>query len=272
VELKGYPALINPGAPRLPRVVLPLIIPAGTKPTKVEIISQDIVDIPGTYNIVPAHPDVPLPMPGKTFVPEEIIPNPDIYASDNVYPEVEIKINGAGSKSGYRIAHIEMYPLRYIPSEGRLRLATRITYRVEFVYDNIQSTIPTQRQKDVFGETVKKIVTNPEDVSAFAPQIGGRWSQSRVPPGYYEYVVISEDPIDTVFQQLIDWKTKKGIPATIVTVSWINSYYTGYDLQEQIRNFIIDAYTNWGTIYVLLGGSGDQKTSGQNIVPARIAW
>ncbi|GAI87901.1 unnamed protein product, partial [marine sediment metagenome] len=112
----------------------------------------------------------------------------------------------------------------------------------------------------------------PEDVSAFAPQIGGRWSQSRVPPGYYEYVVISEDPIDTVFQQLIDWKTKKGIPATIVTVSWINSYYTGYDLQEQIRNFIIDAYTNWGTIYVLLGGSGDQKTSGQNIVPARIAW
>ncbi|MCK4585081.1 hypothetical protein KAU13_06665, partial [candidate division WOR-3 bacterium] len=81
VELKGYPALINPGAPRLPRVVLPLIIPAGTKPTKVEIISQDIVDIPGTYNIVPAHPDVPLPMPGKTFTPEEIIPNPDIYAS-----------------------------------------------------------------------------------------------------------------------------------------------------------------------------------------------
>src|SRR4030042_6199802 len=93
-----------------------------------------------------------------------------------------------------------------------------------------------------------------------------------VPPGHYEYVVSSAPPIDTVFQRLVDWKTKKGIPSTIVLVSWINSNYTGYDLQEKIRNFIIDAYTNWGTVYILLGGSGDYRTSGQNLVPTRKAW
>ena len=88
VELKGYPALINPGAPRLPRVVLPLVIPACTRPIKVEIITQNVVDIPGTYNIAPAQQDVPLPMPGKTFTPVEVPANPDIYSSNNLYTEV----------------------------------------------------------------------------------------------------------------------------------------------------------------------------------------
>ncbi|MCK4234942.1 T9SS type A sorting domain-containing protein, partial [candidate division WOR-3 bacterium] len=159
-----------------------------------------------------------------------------------------------------------------IPSQGKLQLATSITYRVEYRNDQSPSTIPTLRQKELFGEIVKAMVVNPEDVSSFAPDIGIRWSPALVPPGYYEYVIISESPMDTVFERFADWKTRKGIPATVVTVSWINSTYTGYDLQEEIRNFIIDAYNSWGTIYILLGGSGDQKTGGQNIVPARRTW
>jgi len=165
-----------------------------------------------------------------------------------------------------------MYPLRYIRTVGRLQLSTRISYRVEYSKDQIPATIPTLRQKEVFGKAVRSIVANPEDVTAFAPQVGSRWSPSFIPTGYYEYVVISEDPIDTVFQTLVDWKTQKGYPATVVTVSWINSYYSGYDLAEKVRNFIIDAYNNWGTIYVLLGGSGDYKSTGQNIVPTRSCW
>jgi hypothetical protein len=274
VELKGYPSLIKPGAPRVPRVVIPLCIPAGTTPQKVEIVSQNVVDIKGTYNLYPAQPDIPLPMPGKNFIPdEEIPPNPDIYLSSNLYPETEIKVNGYGTKSGYRIAHIEMYPLRYRPQEGKLQLTTTITFRVEYSYaHHTEPTVLTPRQQEVFGETVRKIVENPEDVSSFSPRVSERKTPSFLPAGYYEYVVISEDPMDTVFQRLADWKTKKGVPATVVTVSWITSNYSGYDTPEKIRNFIIDAYNEWGTIYVLLGGSGDQKTSGEDPVPDRRAW
>jgi hypothetical protein len=274
VELRGYPSLIHPGSPRVPRVVIPLCIPPGTSPTKVEIINQEVVDIHGTYSLYPAQPDIPLPMPDKSFIPEEEIPpNPVIYSSNNLYPEVEIKVNGAGTKSGYRIAHIEMFPLRYRPKDGRLQLATTITFRVEYTYDpNTNTTVLTSRQQKVFGEAVSRIVKNPEDLSSFAPRVNDRKPPTFLPAGYYEYVIITEDPMDTVFQRFADWKTRKGIPATVVTVSWITSNYSSYDTQEEIRDFIIDAYNEWGTIYVLCGGSGDQISSGQDPVPDRRVW
>ncbi|UCG91887.1 MAG: hypothetical protein JSV97_12620, partial [candidate division WOR-3 bacterium] len=272
VELNGYSALIKPGEPRLPRAMQRVIIPAGALPTRVEIVASDWIDIPGTYHVVPAQPDVPLPMPGKTFIPEEYPPDPRVYSSENLYPELEIRMSGTGNMNGYRIAHVELFPVRYIPAQGILRFATSITFRLEYSEHRVPDVIATARQKEIFGRAVHAMVVNPEDVISFAPRIAKPVAPSRVPSGYYEYVIISESPMDTVFQRLADWKTKKGIPATVVTVSWINANYSGYDLQERIRNFIIDAQANWGTIYILLGGSADQRTSGQNIVPARRAF
>ena len=65
---------------------------------------------------------------------------------------------------------------------------------------------------------------------------------------------------------------------TIVTVDQITSdpSYNGNDTQEEIRNFIIDAYNNWEIEYVLLGGDADYADvggeSGDNIIPARRFW
>lgn len=272
IELKGYPALIHPGKPRVPQVVQALLIPAGALPTEVEIIAEEWVDLPGTYNVVPAQPDVRLPMPGRVFTPEKYLPDPDVYTSENLYPEAKIRMRGSGSMSGYRIAHIEMFPVRYIPARGVLQFARRITYRVDYREHEVSDMISTERQKEVFGEAVRRVVVNDENIERFAPRVQKGMGLSLLSPGDYEYVIISEPPMDTVFQRLADWKTRKGVPAKVVTVSWITSNYSGHDIQEQMRNFIIDAQQDWGTIYVLLGGSGDQKTSGQNIVPARLAW
>ncbi|HEC79364.1 MAG TPA: hypothetical protein ENI34_09560, partial [candidate division WOR-3 bacterium] len=272
VELNGYPALINPGEPRVPRVVQALLIPAGATPTEVEIVEENWVDIPGTYKVVPAQPDVPLPVPGKTFEMPDFKPDPRVYGSTQPYPGIKIKINGAGTMNGYRIAHIELFPVRYIPSTGKIQFATSITYRVTYKENQVPALIATERQKEVFGRAVKSVVINPEDIPVFAPRVGKKGNNTRLDPGYYEYVIITESPMDTVFQRFADYKTHKGVPATVVSVSWINSNYTGYDLAEKVRNFIIDAQSEWGTIYVLLGGSGDYNSSGQNIVPTRKGW
>ncbi len=272
VELKDYPVLINPGEPRLPRVVQGLIIPAGATPVGVELVAVNWIDLPGAYNIVPAQPDVPLPVPGQTFTPKEYPAKPEVYASNRPYPEDIIKLKGAGNMNGYRIAQVEMFPVRYIPNQGVLQMATSMTYRLEYQEHQVPDMIPTIRQKEIFGEAVRSIVANPEDIAFCAPRVGKKSIVTAVPPGYYEYVIITEPPLDTVFQRLADWKTHKGVPATIVDVSWISSNYTGNDLAEKVRNFIIDAQANWGTIFFLLGGSGDYKTSGQDIVPTRITW
>ena len=44
---------------------------------------------------------------------------------------------------------------------------------------------------------------------------------------------------------LVDWKTRKGVPATTVTVDWIETTYDGEDTQEKIRSFIADARDAW---------------------------
>ncbi|MEE8597497.1 MAG: C25 family cysteine peptidase, partial [bacterium] len=272
IELKGYPAMVEPGAPRLPRVVEPLLIPAGAVPTSVEVLVEDWVDLPGVYNIYPSQPDRPLSVPEGVYG-SFYEPDPEVYSMATEYPGFGVRLAGAGNMNGYRIAHIELFPVQYIPDDGVLRLATRIIYRVEYLEHQVSDVVATERQLEVFGQAVRAHVVNPEDIVYCAPRVvGSGFGLSMVPPGYYEYVVVSESPIDTVFQRLVDWKTKKGVPGTVVLMSWINSNYSGYDLAEKLRNFIIDARDNWGTIYVLLGGSGDYNSSGQNIVPTRKGW
>jgi len=269
VDLAGYPALIVPGAPRVPRVVEPVLIPSGAAPVRVEILAEDWTTLAGTYKVGPAQPDFHLPRVGENSRPKLVPPDPTIYGSSASYPATTALLNGSGTMSGYRIAHVELHPVRYNPATGELQLATRIRYRLEYAGASFGS-VSTPVRKAVFGDAVRSIVVNPGDLNRFAPRVASATSFT-LPPGYYEYVVITEPPMDTVFQRLVNWKTLKGVPGNVVTVTWISTNYTGYDLQEKIRNFIIDAAQAWGTIYVLLGGQGDYANSGQNIVPTRMA-
>lgn len=80
----------------------------------------------------------------------------------------------------------------------------------------------------------------------------------------YDYVIITNNTLKSSFEELANWKTKKGVKAKVVTIENItnDSDYNGIDTQEEIRNFIIDAYNNWEITYVLLGGD-------TNIIPYR---
>ncbi|MEO0184116.1 MAG: C25 family cysteine peptidase, partial [candidate division WOR-3 bacterium] len=271
VELKGCVAFAeNPGEPRLPRLRQAVLIPAGSIPTDLEIISEDVIELSGNYKIYPYQPDVPLPMPGRIYQQHFFEPDAKIYNTDKPYPAKKCNLTGYGTLSGYRIAHVEINPIQYLPEEGRLRFITSITYRLKYLEQQLDNSVPTSDQLRIFGEDVRAFVANPEMVEIFAPRVVGKSNSRTLPPGDYKYVIISgATSLDTVFQRLADWKTKKGVPAKVVQISWINSNYTGWDLPEKVRNFIIDARNTWGTIWVLLGGSADHKTSGQNLVPER---
>jgi len=87
----------------------------------------------------------------------------------------------------------------------------------------------------------------------------------------YQYVIITNEDLYSVFQDFADWKeTTYGLTTYVETVENIYSGYSGADDPEKIRNFIIDAYSSWDTEYVLLGGDGDGANSNQNaVVPHR---
>ena len=64
--------------------------------------------------------------------------------------------------------------------------------------------------------------------------------------------------MNSEFQTLADEKISMGLTAEVVTTESIiaNSNYSGddIDIQEEIKNCIIDYATNHGTVWVLLGG------------------
>jgi hypothetical protein len=270
VDLPGALPLVKPGDPRLPDVIQTVAIPAGADPTSVDLIAEEWVDLPGNYRVGPSQADVRLPLAGETFKPVLAQPNAEVYASTEPYPSVKVRLLSNGTMSGYRLANVELFPVRYTPATGKLQLARRLVYRLNYTENRFDAAVANQRQRDLFGSAMRTLVVNPEDVNRFAPVIR-RSTATTLPAGTYDYVTITESPMDTVFQRLAAWKTLKGVPDTVVRVSWINANYTGYDTCEKIRNFIKDAHANWGTNYVLLGGQGDYTNSGQSIVPTRLA-
>jgi hypothetical protein len=271
VELRGGAGLGQLGAPRVPRVVERVLVPAGAVPTGVELVAVDWTTIPGRYNLAPAQPEVPLAMPGKTFKQPNYAPDAAVYSANTFYPASYVQLLESGTLAGYRMASVELRPVRVNPVSGELQLATRIEYRVSYEAGSRDAYVPSVEQRDYYAGMVRAMVANPGDVNGFAPSVH-RSATLSLPSGHYEYVVISAPPLDTCFGRLTAWKTLKGVPATTVLLSYVTANYSGYDIQEKIRNFIKDAYQNWGTRYVLLGGSADHKTSGQNIIPARDCW
>ena len=94
--------------------------------------------------------------------------------------------------------------------------------------------------------------------------------------GRVDYVVITSPdllatPAPFNFQALCAARTRGGLIATNVTTDWIYANYTGVrpngatDNPTRIRQFIQDAQQNWGTRFVLLGGTAAR-------VPTRLMY
>ncbi len=99
------------------------------------------------------------------------------------------------------------------------------------------------------------------------------WSSGGGGSGYTgnaEYIIITDTSFVNAFQPLAYWKTKEGIPASIVSTDSIYSNYAGVDNAEKVRNFIKEAKDS-GAVYILLGGQCDYE-NGEEYVARRNAF
>ncbi len=84
--------------------------------------------------------------------------------------------------------------------------------------------------------------------------------------GDYEHVTITSSALASGFAPLGSFiEANLGLNDTVVSVSDIYASFPGRDNAEKVRNFIKDAYANWSTTHVLLGGDAD-------VVPCRLAY
>jgi hypothetical protein len=261
------------GMPLLPAKVFYFVIPPYAEVSDVKVSSRTSIVLEGEYDLFPSQPPK-----SENIDFEWINPDLEVYSSTVPYPENLTKYIGEGYFAGYRIASILVFPLQYSPALKKLTIHSKIEVTLEY-RSSINTSVPVMRKswlnQELFRDMVNELVVNPMDVDINAPSIS-TVSTSKVEKLFItgapsplgtsvEYVIITSDALSSNFQTLADWKTKRGVPTVVRTTSWIQSNYpNGADLQETIRKFIADAYSNWGTVWILLGGDTD-------IIPPRYA-
>lgn len=263
------------GAPNLPYCVKTFLVPVGVQPS-VQIHSVNKELLKSDILVYPAQPQVII-----SSVPEWVEPDSRIYNSSDPYPGSYAEIISDREDFGYHLVTVKFSPLEYVPNMRKLYLCDisfSLTYSSTSPSSASQFSVNSQSGylNELDKEYIRSIIDNKEALDGVVPDI-----KSIVPKTYSdnpvlrsattaaisevlpEYLIITNNELKKTFQELADWKIKKGIPTIIETVENIAVSQAGSDLQEKIRNYLIYIKKSYGSLFVLLGGD-------TNIIPARL--
>ena len=265
VTMRDLEIRVRKGEPVLPVRYVRIALPIGYEASDLRVQVSNPYTIPGTHRIAPGTDPVVLSAPPQK---PRLVEGP-AYRSGGSYPGNFGELIGTGSKSGYPIADVAIYPLQYEPQSGRLTLYRKVHVTVAAVPKPAEAmvTVRSGWAEGVVRDAVQKLVDNPGDVPWSAACMTG----DDVTAATYdtvEYLIITSSSLAPSFQPLAEWKTKRGVRTKVVTLTWIYANYTGEqsgDNQDRIRHCIKDYWQNRGTLYVLLGGD-------INVVPYRVAF
>jgi hypothetical protein len=266
IEVPDLPKHGAPGEPILPYKTVKLLIPQGKELQSISITHSNKKPLEGRFNL--EYGKTPLPVSSSTPVVDQ--PNQAIYSSTTPFPGVLLSQVSEQYLRGYKILLLTLHPVQYIPKTRELLYFQTVTVTINLMETNEISPMFRNLPKDT--ELVLSLVDNPETVETYTDKITHVRPTSIVNSSEsYNYVIITNDALNSSFQPLIEDKILKGLNATTVLVEDIlndpdyfcdglfgdgcGSQFNG--TAARIRNFIKDAYQNWGTEYVLLGGDSE---------------
>lgn len=296
LSIEGLDLCNLPGEPRIPRKSAMILLPSDKGIASVEVVSNYGFSLPYRVHIAHGQQPVPLSYSGPIISTE---PDPEIYTSNDPYPGIFYKIVSVQHLHGFKILTVNLYPVQWIPKTGEVHYYPKLDIQVTLKPSSVPSdSVGLCRMLPQDIERVRNMVDNPEIIETYSVNSlqSSRSRDSLVDPTEnIDYVIITNETLrdaqgEYTFQDLVQSKIDKGLNATVITVEdieacpaywWDGEFGDGKypihnDTACHIRNFIKDAYKNWETEYILLGGDGDGADvggeSGDDIIPARIIY
>jgi hypothetical protein len=243
-------------------------------PVEVELNGIDLaIDL-----VVPYQNPVPFGSKQGEFVISD-----SVYSTNIYYPGVLVDDYQIGYSHGYTILNVLLNPVQYNPVSGKINYYSELT--VEIGLEDTSEMNLFYRNNFEDQEYVEKLVCNSEIFDEYTSDLqtfgydGGLCD----PSDHYDYVIIT-----TEYNGLDYWETSSSTPynweslmdkhesddgmsCTLVTVQEIDNcedYHDSNplfnDQEAHIREFVKDAYQDWGTSYILIGGDDEY-----NWIPAR---
>jgi hypothetical protein len=240
----------NSGEPNIPSKGANILLPPSSKVANIEVIGNKMIKLGETFDIEPTPKAIPI---SNLKISEKIVKNKEIYENDELFPGRLFTKVAVQSFRGYDILVLLLHPVQYNPVSGELFYYQDISVIVHTTLDTPNSLFRGLNEDKL--EVMKK-VDNPQTAELY-------FSSTHHEPNFfdsYNLMILTTDSLKTSFEPLKDAHEAKGQSTVIKTLTDVGSSNT-----EDIRDYIKDAYLNWGVNYVLLGGDAD-------VVTARILW
>jgi hypothetical protein len=234
---KSAPMLIK-GAPDLGKFAASVIIPDRAK-MKVDVASSSYHEIQN-INIAPS----------KGHLLRNINPSTvpyvygDAYNRDEFFPGKLAELNSPYIFRDYRGQSVWIYPFQYNPVTKTLRVYDEIVLKISEdagIGENVLvRTKELQSVEPEFNEMYSNLFSNYSAERYTAVDESG------------EMLIISYGSFMSAMQPLVDWKIRKGIKVTMVSVTTAGGTATA------IKNYIANFYNSNPLKYVLLVGDAAQ--------------
>lgn len=256
IRMENFGNILTPGKPLLPSKTFLIAIPPGAEINSINIVGLDPELLNGKYRIVPA--PMMLPMDGDQALSDEALrvyrENKEAaYSADAFYPQQPVILDGEGSYRQFQFVRINFAPFSYNAVTQQLVYYENAVVTIDYTIVATKQKSSPLKQNFAQSQTSRNASVLLYNFEEAIP-----WYQKYFEPNsnssYYDYVIITTDALQNALSSFVSWKQSVGYSMNVVTVNWINSNYSGVDLPQKIRNFLIDKYTEWGIEYVLLVG------------------
>ncbi len=277
VTMAGLPSLVEPGLPALPVRRSAIALPDGWVVENVQVAYGEI----GLRDAGVALSAGPAPVP----MSEAAAPVAPTVFSGVIDPGLTWETQRvAGVSAGV----FEIAPVGYDAGSGSLSWASEVTVEVSIARDPSRDA-GLSRAWTTSEADRRRLVAWVDNDSALPLALASDAPSSSDPPpdaddgepgttggdppapaggtlpqtGSFEWLVVTGEELVDEFQTLVEHKLDAGVSATLVTSEYIDAHssssYAGEDdAAGRLREFLTEAYEQWGTRWVLLGGDTDQ--------------
>lgn len=255
VAIDGEDSWISMGDPIVPMRTSNILLPEGYIVTGVDVNLGEGQVVASAVELLAA--------PAASWSSDDPEAAP-LTVVDNGFPNDSGVSFSNHTLSGYSYATLNLFPLAYDADSGSLTYYRDISVTIHTARgDTSDDSIRRTSTDD--AERVLSLVDNDSAIHTYSTTGDGSTTSTGMglpEAGQFEYVLVTTQDLADEFQTLVDHKNARGVSATLVTTEYITSTYTSSFAGEdddagRIREFLADAYANWGTQYVLLGGDTD---------------
>lgn len=228
-EFEGAPPATIPGRPALPAQRVRVLVgpDADLRRLAVDIEDAQEEDVPGTFRVEPA------PAPTGDGAPRwpagaRIVDGKDVdvYGKNALYPTSNVGATTPGRFHGFKIVEVVVYPYRWNPSTGALRVLIGGRLVVRAAADGAASSVDgtalaDRRQLSRLAELVVNFDAGIQRYGASAVSAsGGEFRQAALTAGADHYSIITTNAIvgaTSYLDAFVDAKVAQGFTVELIT-------------------------------------------------------